>query len=511
MSKSENVKLALIDVARGSLFNLSIVLEEDGCRPVMWMGYAASKTLPMVKKRYPECEVYDYWRFNRGATFFSSCRSSPPTSVLQSFEFLKIKDRAIKMMDRQDAAGRFRRQDREALFYSLFNFFYAKVIELDVDLIISAHSPHLPAPFIMYEVCKLIGIKAVHIREVPNTPVLYLATDYCGGYLLNGSRLNEADWRVQSLRSEIVEISEKHVEPGYMKSQKKSLELPVASGARRSACPELVKGANFKKLPQSRLSYDVYSIDFLRGDEGDVRYLDQKFNEFEHAKFKREVAKVQYEEYVHSVHEVNLSRDYVFFPLHYEPEKTSNPDGGEFYCSYSAITALRSYVPGNVPIYIKEHITQFHQKFDGYMGRSPYLYKSIASLPNVFFVDLSINTRSLVEHSVFVASQTGTACLEAACLRKKAVLFGDVWFSSLPNVHRFSEIPSYDQFCSLVASESEAVADEVVEWICRHGIFGYITGSFIRAFQKKYPEQDVLDVGATCRGIANSLRYNNFI
>ena len=51
--------------------------------------------------------------------------------------------------------------------------------------------------------------------------------------------------------------------------------------------------------------------------------------------------------------------DYVYFPLHYEPERTTNPDGGIFHDQFIALCNLRKLVPENIKILIKEHQSQF--------------------------------------------------------------------------------------------------------------------------------------------------------
>ena len=41
----------------------------------------------------------------------------------------------------------------------------------------------------------------------------------------------------------------------------------------------------------------------------------------------------------------DLSKEYVFFPLHFEPERTSNPDGREFHDHFIVISKLRELIP----------------------------------------------------------------------------------------------------------------------------------------------------------------------
>lgn len=506
------VNLAIIDVTRGSLFRLSSHLTRHNAIPAMWMGYAQAKSLPKVAKLYPNCEIYEYWRFNKGASFFcDGLRFSPDHNILASKEFLVLKDMSIKMMDRQDKSGRFRRQEREALFYSLFCFFYSKIKEKEIDLMISAHSPHLPATMIYFGVCKLLGVKSVHIREVPNAPLSYLATDFYDGYLKATSDESLMAESLSMMIEDIKDISEKNKEPSYMLEQRKTYAVPDSIATEHGDYSKLRRAARFTDPADTPLTYTIDAIDFL-SDAPSVSHAGKDSPKGELKRFKGEVSRLQWNEYAALVEDVDLNVDYVFFPLHYEPEKTSNPDGGDYYNSYEAIMAIRDFVPQHIPIYIKEHITQFHHKYNGYLGRSPYFYRAISNLPNMKFVDSNVPARGLIEGSMLTVSQTGTASLEAACIGKKSMVMGDVWFSSLPNVFRFREVDDFELLMKERCFGKEDVVEEAIRWIRAHCVNGYVTGSFIRMHNNKFQDKVYLNNNdVTCRQIVESLKMNGYI
>ncbi|MGM0826330.1 MAG: hypothetical protein ACQEUY_16655 [Pseudomonadota bacterium] len=504
-------RVAIIDVTRGSLFKLSKYLVKEGVEPVMWMGYAGSKVLPKVSEAYPECEIYDYWRFNKGGSFFcNDLFFSADKGVLLTRQFLSLKEKTVKMMDRNDRSGRFRYQEREAFFYSLFNFFYSKVKEKDVQLVISAHSPHLPATMVFYGVCQILGIKTVHVREIPNAPFCYLATDYTNSFLKTKSSRSIRNENLPLLVDDACEIAKRYKEPFYMTEQKKSYTQPEVSSLKKINYSELSKSRFYYSPPEKPIRYDIDSVDFL--DDSPTVIFDSEESVKEGViSFKKDVSLLQWHEYYDLKEDVSLQVPFVFFPLHYEPEKTSNPDGGEYYNSYEAIVALRNFVPNDIPIYIKEHITQFHDKYDGYKGRSPYFYRAIKNLPNIKFVDTNITSRELIESALVTVSQTGTACFEAACIQKKAVVMGDVWFSSLPNVFRFCELNDFDELMEEKNSNIDEVVDKIKEWAGTYCINGYVTGSFIRLHNKKHPDRESVRINTTCKEIASTLKMNGYI
>lgn len=511
---NSNARVAFVDVVRGSLYKLSKELLKYNAKPVLWIGYTNTRHIFKAKDDYPDCIFLDYWRFNKGTSFFSkSGVYAPSLEVMQSIEFFELKDKTIKMMDRQDDLGRFRRLEREALFYSLFFFFYSKVQELKVDLLISAHSPHLPAPMVLYGVCKMLGVNTVHVRESAISPLTYLATDFYGGSLRVSGKVDKtlhSDLICEYIDSFSEESGYGKVEPKYMKDIKEREsggESIKRDDERGSFCyNEISEGADFQDLPSYKVPYKALSIDYLN----DAPWVFDKTGSAK--KLKSQVRELQVFEYTNISTEVDLEQNFVYFPLHYEPEKTSNPDGGRFYNSYEAIVAVRSVVPVDVPIFLKEHFTQFSTSLNGYLGRSPYFYKSVKSLPNVHFVDIGTDSLSLIKKSLFTVSQTGTACLEAACSGGKGVVLGDVWFSSFCNIYRFEDIKSFDDLMEKDVFSADEVKESACNWVRDYAIPGCITGSFIKYHQSKYGQNSELqDIKTTNRHIAKTLRKHGLV
>ena len=69
-----------------------------------------------------------------------------------------------------------------------------------------------------------------------------------------------------------------------------------------------------------------------------------------------------------------MNCEFVYFALHFEPERTTNPDGGFFHDQFLAIIHLRKILPEDVNIFVKEHPSQFKVIDRGLKGRSPLFY-----------------------------------------------------------------------------------------------------------------------------------------
>lgn len=505
-----------IDVRRGTLLRLSRALKPYRVRPVLWMGYA--EALAKVSARWPTCEIYDYWRFNRGAAFLMPpVGAAPPAKVLNSETFRRLKDQTIKMMDRHDTAGQFRYPDREALFYALFYHFYGKIKALKPHLAISAHSPHLPAPMVVYGVCRILKVKTVHLREVPLTDLTYLATDFEDGFLETVSDQGYKEGPVSDLTAYIERFSERDydaIEPSYMKVQKANDAAidDVRYEHRFGSYANAASATDLRAPPLRKTAYSITSADFLE-DRPSVRFKiepDQSLNEAAEA-YKNELLALARFEYDQVAERPDLTRPFVYFPLHYEPEKTSNPDGGAWYNVYDAIAALRATVPMDVPIYVKEHYSQLSPSMSGARGRSAYFYRAVQSLPNVILIDMDTPQLDLMIKAIFTASQTGTACLEAACLGRKAVLLGDLWFSRCPNIWRFADLPPYEDLLAAPIRDAATVEAVLSDWLKRHTVNGYVTGSFIRMHARRKLPRGTFPIENTCTEIAQSLHKAGWI
>lgn len=135
----------------------------------------------------------------------------------------------------------------------------------------------------------------------------------------------------------------------------------------------------------------------------------------------------------------DFSKQYVYFPLHYQPECTTSPQGGIFVDQVLAIKMLSAALPAGWELYVKEHPAQTQAHGNEY---TPYRYKgffhSIAKLSNVRLVPATTNTFELTKHAKAVATISGTAGWEAVLRGKPALVFGYPWFMHAPGIFRIS-------------------------------------------------------------------------
>ena len=122
---------------------------------------------------------------------------------------------------------------------------------------------------------------------------------------------------------------------------------------------------------------------------------------------------------------------FIYFPLHLQPELTTSALGGEFSDQITAIEALSQMLPENVYVYVKENPKQTEA------NRGKLFFRRIRHLKNVRFVSRFYNSTELINRSIAVAVINGTAGWESLFLNKPVLTFGYAWFESFRGVTRY--------------------------------------------------------------------------
>lgn len=119
----------------------------------------------------------------------------------------------------------------------------------------------------------------------------------------------------------------------------------------------------------------------------------------------------------------DLSKPFVYFPLHYQPEASTVPMGGVYADQILVARLLNAVLPENVFIYVKEH-----PRMSGWTNRSIAYYKEFLELSKVRLVSRNADTFALREHCRAVVTITGSAGFEALFRMKPVFLFGSCYY-----------------------------------------------------------------------------------
>ena len=198
-------------------------------KPVMWLGddrhYKKAKDIFSDDVLFMDTFVHYQENINqinyideKSEFFFSD-------------NYLRAKDRCLKMMDRLDLYGSFSRQDREVVFNKISLFLLKKLSKEKPDALVMAEIAHSHAQYLVLEICMFLNIEIVKFNTWILGPLLYLES------LQTGKRF-EVDFEVdqeisKTIEEEISDYVDKVVqkkldgnfELEYMKKQRLSLNI----------------------------------------------------------------------------------------------------------------------------------------------------------------------------------------------------------------------------------------------------------------------------------------------
>jgi hypothetical protein len=118
----------------------------------------------------------------------------------------------------------------------------------------------------------------------------------------------------------------------------------------------------------------------------------------------------------------DINKPFVYFPLHYQPERSTLPEGGGYASQLRAIFLLASKLPDEVNIFIKEHPSTFFYQCH-WLERSPNWYEKLNSIDKVKFLPIEKSSATFIDNSIFTASINGTLATESVFRNKSVVLF----------------------------------------------------------------------------------------
>ncbi len=185
-----------------------------------------------------------------------------------------------------------------------------------------------------------------------------------------------------------------------------------------------------------------------------------------------------------------LPERFVFFPLHLQPEMNTDIMGGAWANQMLALQRLRSFVPPEIPIVVKENPKQTG------LVRSRLFWQRMAAIPNLMMTDDSVSSLELVKRAELTATITGTAGWEALRFGRPALAFGHVFWSSLPGAFQIGNATWND--VETFRFDAELMA-QGVEKISRIAWYGVTDRDYIPIVQDFDPAKNAVQVAKSFR------------
>jgi hypothetical protein len=160
----------------------------------------------------------------------------------------------------------------------------------------------------------------------------------------------------------------------------------------------------------------------------------------------------------------DLAAPFVYFALHYQPERTSCPDGDRFSDQFLAVSLVAAALPRGWRLYVKEHPSQFSYLGQGELSRWAEYYDELAALPGVRLVPTSVSSFELIDRSRAVASVAGAVGWEALVRGKPALCFGAAWYGACRGAYRLESADDARAAFAAIESGAKPSRDDVLAY-----------------------------------------------
>jgi hypothetical protein len=114
---------------------------------------------------------------------------------------------------------------------------------------------------------------------------------------------------------------------------------------------------------------------------------------------------------------------FVIFFMHYQPERSSLPEGLFHVQQWTALRLLSMNLPAGWSLLVREHPTTWLQPLD-ISARTIDLYEQVAQLPNTKICSMELDTFEIIDRCEVVATLTGSVGFQAILRNRPVIAFG---------------------------------------------------------------------------------------
>ena len=140
------------------------------------------------------------------------------------------------------------------------------------------------------------------------------------------------------------------------------------------------------------------------------------------------------------LNDFSLKKNIIYFPLHCDPGRTTQPEAGIFQNQLISIYLLSSLLADDYQILVKEHPRQFDDLEDFKFYRGNYFYNNIIKLKSVDILQVDEDTKEILNKASVVVTANGTSGWEALKAGKPVILFGNPWYSKCLGAIHINEL-----------------------------------------------------------------------
>ena len=415
----------------------------------------------------------------------------------------------LGIASRMDRGYTFSLEERRRLYYRWLEAWLNAVANLKPDFVFFPVTPHSVYDYVLYGVCLEQGIPIVCFRNITalglvlpfpyfDQPNERIASNY--------QALLQRDPQLDALMTDLSERTVKYLgshSKDYHEAMPEYLRRRLDSESRRGAIrvdsplrwffSRLLRLHRIPRYARSLVRLIVhYARSLIRffNDAPPKNFLKHAYENLEDShlsgiQWRR--YKVWAKRYKSSLRraydgltmEPEFQVDYVYVALQYQPERTSQPEGGRFADQWLMVRMLAAQLPEGWRIIIKENPTQLLPGTShGERGRLPGFYQDLLNAGNVQLVPITTSQFDLIDNARAVVTLNGTPGFEAVLRGVPAFTFGHAWYRGCDGVFLTSDRNKLAAAIEAVASGYKPDRHKVLMFLRaveQSGVHGYFS------------------------------------
>lgn len=396
------------------------VMENDhGWKVKYWTGTKAIQG--DIAAKFPDAVFHDFHHAVKGIPALALADHEYPALDQPFLDKLSgCESVTLKMMDRLGVVGAFNYQEQIRHYFRLVRYWRHTIETLKPGIVVFPASPHVIYDYVLYELCKLYGVKTIMFERTSIPGLVYPVSRFEEG---NPALLSEYESRLKLDEPEQLSTgTEAHIEkirspyseglPAHVKF--KNANLNDSLGLIKKAWLLYTRGVpiTYDKVPGRRI------------EELQMTPLENLKKTVAGRKGRRELA-CCYEELAS---EPDLKKPFVYVALHCQPERSTSPNGGVYAHQGLMVELISQCLPKGWMVYVKEHPSQFKRFQRAERSKTVEQYEDMAGLKNVCLAPLSFNSFQLIDRSRAVATISGSVGFEAIVRGRPTLVFGHAWY-----------------------------------------------------------------------------------
>jgi len=423
-----------------------------------------SNTNDDLKKYFKGSTIISRDEYTRGKTK----NNNFALDLIEMNQFLKIEQIFNRMLDFTDPDRNFHGHERRKAYYILLNYMKLLLDEAKPDVVFFTVVPHSPHDCILAMLAESKNIPIIIFRETNIPGLFFLSKNLLSpNKLLSGFVGNDENNNLQikdkiNNYTKTIKLNNRNkIKKLYSNWRDHTIifgNLSKINFFMGYSIFKIIRFTTFiinclrpivrsivylitKKIKNKTQFKDLFFMDdFFKSKN--LSYENSKTSEFKfyHSLFHNDLKKFKlYYLYKEHVEVFDISKKYIFFPLHYQPEATNYPYGDIFIDQINAIKMLSMHLPSEYVIYIKEHPDTFNISrkawVRGAFNRSLDYYADLKKIHNVKIIPMETDVTKVIDNSVAISTLTGSTGLEAVIRSKPALVFGYPWYEDCDHVY----------------------------------------------------------------------------